>query len=62
MSNPNEVTALNSHAVLISELSETRRHFWTLISAGKQALPSIPEVQRKALLEELMRAEKYLST
>ena len=62
MNHHNEVTAANSHAALISEISELRRLCWTLISAGKQSLPALPEVQRKALLDELMRAEKYLST
>lgn len=62
MSNPNEVTAMNSHAVMAAEIVELRRQCWTLIAASKQALPSMPDLQQRELLEALIRAEKYLST
>jgi hypothetical protein len=59
--NPKEVTALNSHAALITELTETRRHLWMAISKVKQFVHLLPARERAELLAVVMDAEKHLT-
>jgi ribosomal silencing factor RsfS len=59
--NPKEVTALNSHAALITEIAELRRHIWTIIAVGKQIAHTMPAKERKYLLDTLLEAERHLT-
>jgi hypothetical protein len=61
MTNPKEVSALNSHAALISELTETRRHLWMLISKGKQFAHFLPTRERAELIQVMTDAERALT-
>lgn len=57
----NEVTASNSHAALISELTEYRRICWTLIAEIKKVAHFVPNQDRASLLKEAADAERKLS-
>lgn len=56
----NEVTATNSHAVLITEIAELRRQCWQVITAAKVVAPLVPITDQAALLEVLIEAERHL--
>lgn len=57
----NEHSASNSHAVLISELTDLRRHLWTVISIGKQVVHLLPARERTQLVEVMTKAEEALT-
>jgi len=56
-----EISASNSHAVLISELTDLRRHLWTLIAVGKQVAHLLPALKRTELVEAMVKAEDALT-
>ena len=61
MTNPNEVTASNSHAVMATEIAELRKHLRLLIAKGKQFAHWIPNQYRPEFLQVQMDAEKQLT-
>lgn len=56
-----EYSPSESHAVLISELTDLRRHLWTLISLGKQVAHLLPALQRTELVSAMTKAEEALT-
>lgn len=55
-----EVTALNSHAALISEMTNYRRHLRVILAESKKVLRFLPVQERMAFLEVLIDAERDL--
>lgn len=60
MEKPEEVSALNSHAVLISELTNTRNHLRILIAKIKKIAGAIPLKEREELIAVAMEADRAL--
>lgn len=56
-----EVSASNSHAVLISELTTYRNELRKVIAAGKQVVKALPEKERMILLDAMIEAERKLT-
>lgn len=60
MSGEKQVTASNSHAAMISELADMRRHLWTLIAEVKKIAHHVPNRERVSLLTAATEAERKL--
>ncbi len=60
MNAPTEVSASNSQAVLLAEITDLRKALRDLIVAGKQVLIKLPADARPALLDPMLKAEDLL--
>lgn len=51
----------DSHAMLISEMTDYKRHLWTLIAEIKKAAHFVPNRERASLLNAATEAERRIS-
>jgi len=54
---PNGVSALNSHAVMATEVSDLRKELRDLLGACKKAAPALPANERGELIDQMLKAE-----